>query len=121
MKTTYKLFHDNVLVKDSHRVLLGSPEVGKSVLFFIAALYKAEHGDKPVVYFRRTEEEDDISAFFMVRTDSGVRVYSCRDIDMKAEGAQLITISCASGSVNIDTKSIETVRSSAAEGFAFTQ
>jgi hypothetical protein len=48
------------------RALIGSPGVGKSVLFFLVALHKACH--TPVVYYRKTQNRDDQSLFFMNAT-----------------------------------------------------
>jgi len=80
MKTIFKRFAKDSLEFGSKRVLIGSPGVGKSVLFFIAAMYKALHGTYPVIYVRITEE-DDISAFGMFRTANGLKIYSCREIE----------------------------------------
>ena len=78
MMKVFKLIANDKLTINGNRVLLGSPGVGKSVLFFICALCKAEIGDKPVVYFRKTREEKRISVFVLLRTQSGVRFFSCR-------------------------------------------
>lgn len=74
------VFRQDTLKRNSNRVLLGSPGVGKSVLFFIAALYKAETLERPVVYFRKTREEKNISVFVMFRTADGLRVLCDRRV-----------------------------------------
>ena len=83
MKTIFGYFHKDRLTRNSNRVLLGSPGVGTSVLFFIAALEKALNGDKPVVYMRKTKEEHEVSIFVMVRISNGLRVFSWREIGKK--------------------------------------
>ena len=83
MKMIFKKFVDDEPVEASNRVLLGSPGVGKSVLFFIAAMSKALHGVHPVLYVRRTLEETEISAFGMFRSEGGLKIFSCRNIDKK--------------------------------------
>ncbi len=45
-------------------VLIGSPGVGKSVLFFLAALYQAQ--SSYTIYYRRTTNESDFSVFLMM-------------------------------------------------------
>jgi hypothetical protein len=80
MKTILGRFYKDRLSENSNRVLLGSPGVGKSVLFFIAALEKSLNGDKPVVYIRKTKEEHLVSIFVMIRVFNGVRVFSCRSV-----------------------------------------
>ena len=61
------------------RALIGSPGVGKSVLFFLMALNKARH--TPVVYFRRTSNAKDRSLFFMNANEDGtVRIVFTRKL-----------------------------------------
>jgi len=81
MKTIFRYFSTDILEQDSKRVLLGSPGVGKSVLFFIAALHKALDADKPVLYVRKTREENFVSFFFMARTDTGLKVFYNQKIE----------------------------------------
>ena len=53
MRRIFNYFRNDVLYRDSNRVLLGSPGVGTSVLSFIAALFQAERkspSEQPVVY-----------------------------------------------------------------------
>jgi hypothetical protein len=58
--------------------LIGSPGVGKSILFFLAALYQARMSK--VVYYRKTKQES-ISVFFMTpSTDGNVRIWFTRNI-----------------------------------------
>jgi hypothetical protein len=49
MRTIFRLFDERDF---GHTVLIGSPGVGKSILCFLAALYKAQK--KPVVFYRQT-------------------------------------------------------------------
>ena len=83
MKKIFGYFRQDVLKRDSNRVLLGSPGVGKSVLFFITALYKAETIRPPIAYIRKTREEKLVSVFVMFRTANGVRVFWSRDVRKK--------------------------------------
>ena len=60
------------------RALIGSPGVGKSVLFFLVALIKA--CNTPVVYYRKTRNANDCSLFFMnVTKDKKVRIVFTRN------------------------------------------
>lgn len=72
MREIFRLFHGDLEDEDVRRVLLGSPGVGTSVLFLIAALSKALTDSKPVVYFRKVREGKQVSAFVMNRTAEGV-------------------------------------------------
>jgi hypothetical protein len=45
-------------------VLIGSPGTGKSLLFFLAAVWKASRGKQPILYLRRSGVEP-ISIFYM--------------------------------------------------------
>jgi hypothetical protein len=45
-------------------VLIGSPGTGKSLLFFLAAVWKASKGKQPIVYLRKARKEQ-ISIFYM--------------------------------------------------------
>ena len=52
------------------RILTGSPGIGKSVLFFLAALRRALMHDEKVMYMRKTtQDEDKISVFIMEKTE----------------------------------------------------
>jgi hypothetical protein len=73
-------------------VLIGSPGVGKSILMFLAALRHAQVGKKPVVFLRRTNEED-ISVFVMEQVENqpdSVDVYFSRSI--RKLGTDLTTV-----------------------------
>jgi hypothetical protein len=48
----------------SRTFLIGSPGVGNSVLFFLAALYRAR--DKVTIYYRRRESGAASSVFIMI-------------------------------------------------------
>jgi hypothetical protein len=45
-------------------ILIGSPGIGKSLLFFLAAVWKASKGKQPVVYIRKSGKEP-MSIFYM--------------------------------------------------------
>jgi hypothetical protein len=86
MRNVFALFsNDTEVTPDDHnnnrRVLLGSPGVGKAVLFFLAALKKAHDSDVPVLYLRKTREESIISMFYMKKNGDGkVSVFFCRTV-----------------------------------------
>ena len=82
MKMMWRRFQQDRIEYDSNRVLLGSPGVGKSVFFFIAAMYKASvQLGVPVVYVRQTREERSVSAFVMFRATGGsLKIFSCRKL-----------------------------------------
>ena len=65
-------------------VLIGSPGVGKSILFFLAALYQAQR--RPIVYHRITKTEDEKASLFFVapQGDGKVRVWFTRNMDEEA-------------------------------------
>jgi hypothetical protein len=75
MRTVFGLFLEDAKKPrrkpDAKRsaALIGSPGVGKSILFFLAALYQASRGSK-VVYFRKTSE-GVISLFVMTPINDG--------------------------------------------------
>ncbi len=83
MKLIFSLFSQDTRGERSKprelkTVLLGSPGVGKSVLFFLAALYQAK--SSYTVYYRRTTKESDISIFLvMPYQNNTVRVWFARD------------------------------------------
>ena len=65
--------------RSKHTVLIGSPGVGKSILFFLAALYRAQYSY--VLFYRRTTSEDLVSLFIMVPNEEGsVRVWFSRNV-----------------------------------------
>ena len=66
---------------EKQRVLVGSPGVGKSVLFFLAALRRVVHHGEKVMYIRKTDNNPDISFFLMEKgDDSSVNVLSNRSL-----------------------------------------
>lgn len=81
MKQMLQKFHEDKIKLNSNRVLLGSPGVGKSVLFFIAALIHAWLNKRPVVYYRQTRAEKYASAFVMFAKADGLAVFAARNID----------------------------------------
>lgn len=84
MRDVFQLFRaDNEVTcfNNHRRVLLGSPGVGKSVLFFMAALQKAHDSSVPVLYLRKKREEELLSMFVMRKIGVGqVSVVFCRDL-----------------------------------------
>lgn len=71
MRQVFCLFRGDLEDDDYRRVLLGSPGVRKSIACFLAALWKALHDSRPVVYLRKVKEEKRVSAFAMNRTAEG--------------------------------------------------
>lgn len=67
------------------RVLIGSPGVGKSVLFFLAALRQAQmiESDKKVIFLRQTQDDSFISVFCMEPSNESdsVNVFFSRQVD----------------------------------------
>ena len=57
-----------VISKESHKtlVVIGSPGVGKSVVFFIAALNLAAIQKKRVIYVRWVESEEENPTIFLI-------------------------------------------------------
>ncbi len=84
MKQIFESFCEDIRGKRSKpralkTVLIGSPGVGKSVLFFLAALYQAQ--SSYTVYYRRTTKESDISVFLMMPDKNNVvRVWFTRHL-----------------------------------------
>jgi hypothetical protein len=65
MKRIFRRFQNDVMKPAREkRALLGSPGTGKSLLFFLAAVWKAAYGGQKVVYLRKTTAEP-ISIFYM--------------------------------------------------------
>jgi hypothetical protein len=65
MKRIFRRFQNDVMKPaGDRRALLGSPGTGKSLLFFLAAVWKAAYGGQKVVYLRKTTAEP-ISIFYM--------------------------------------------------------
>jgi hypothetical protein len=97
MREVFGLFHADIAIDPrpvpsvtSSAVLVGSPGVGKSVLFFLAALDQARKSK--TVYYRHPDLED-ISVFFMAPDESNeghVRVWFTRNV--KLEKHQSLTI-----------------------------
>lgn len=50
------------------RILTGSPGIGKSVVFFLAAVQRAATLEKKVLYLRKVEEQKAISIFIMEKS-----------------------------------------------------
>lgn len=78
--------------------LIGSPGVGKSILFFLAALFQAK--TSTILYYRRTRREN-VSLFCMGPTSdrTGVRVWFSRNVERDA-------VDCRGGvlSLNVDVR-----------------
>ena len=69
--------------------LIGSPGVGKSILFFLAALYQAQ--TSKIVYYRSTQSEITVSMFVMTPENDGtVRIWFSRNVDKEVEGLSYI-------------------------------
>jgi hypothetical protein len=68
MRQIFRLFcedADKVAPRMSRTVLLGSPGVGKSILFFLAALHRSQRN--VTIYYRFvSESEEDVSVFVML-------------------------------------------------------
>jgi hypothetical protein len=90
MRMIFDFFCDDIkadMTPDSkNTALIGSPGVGKSILFFLAALYQAT--SKMVVYYRLTKAPSErASLFFMAPAQNGgVSVWFSRNIDKGAIG-----------------------------------
>ncbi len=70
---------ERIKPRERQTVLIGSPGVGKSVLFFLAALYQAQ--SSYTIYYRRTTRENDISIFLMMPyQNNNVRVWFTRSL-----------------------------------------
>lgn len=93
MRTIFGLFREDVESKKragaKNTVLVGSPGVGKSILFFLAAVYQARK--RPVGYYRRTRSELEMASLFFMMPEEGadaaegkVRVWFTRSINKKA-------------------------------------
>jgi hypothetical protein len=91
MKVIFGLFledvkDDAVPPKSNSTALIGSPGVGKSILFFLAALHQARK--RMVVYFRFTKvRQEQVSLFFMMpmpEDATSVRVWFSRNVDIRA-------------------------------------
>jgi hypothetical protein len=88
MRTIFGLFlediESNKKAGAKNTVLIGSPGVGKSILFFLAALYQAQR--RPIVYHRITKTEDEKASLFFVAPEGGgkVRVWFTRNMDEEA-------------------------------------
>ena len=59
------------------------PRELESLSFFVAALEAALNGDKPMFFMRKTKEEHKVSMFITVRISDGLRVFSCREIEIE--------------------------------------
>ena len=61
MRTMFTMLVSKYEPEEEQRVLVGSPGIGKSVLFFLAALRRVVvHGEK-VIYVRKTRQEMKLS------------------------------------------------------------
>jgi hypothetical protein len=92
MRTVFGLFDQDVeqtprRPPDQRRsvALVGSPGVGKSILFFLAALHQAQKS--PTVYYRRTGSED-VSVFVMTPQAGGVGIWFSRDVKKDLLGGE---------------------------------
>lgn len=92
MRTVFGLFDQDVErtprrpPDQRHSVaLVGSPGVGKSILFFLAALHQAQKS--PTVYYRRTSSED-VSVFVMTPQAEGVGIWFSRDVKKHLLGGE---------------------------------
>lgn len=71
------------------RALIGSPGVGKSILFFLVALIKARK--TPVVYYRKTKNTSDYSLFFMNATKNEmIRIVFTRKLLPKTDSMTIL-------------------------------
>jgi hypothetical protein len=78
MRTIFGLFEEE---RDTYKtILIGSPGVGKSVLFFLAALRRATKN--PVLFYRKTKAVDYTSLFIMekVGQEGDVRIVFSRSL-----------------------------------------
>jgi hypothetical protein len=90
MKVIFRLFLEDVRgnavpPESNSTALIGSPGVGTSILFFLAALYQAQQ--RRVVYYRITNAEDEKASLFFMRPDAdgrSVRVWFSRSLDKEA-------------------------------------
>jgi hypothetical protein len=92
MRDIFELFCEDVKKKPTRvpeygeTVLIGSPGVGKSLLFFLAALYMAQKLPQPrithVIYCRRTKTIERVSVFIMTPNEKtgGVHVLFTRNL-----------------------------------------
>lgn len=63
------------------RVLVGSPGIGKSVLFFLAALGRARSDERRIImYFRKVVQELSVFVMRASATKGGVHVLFSRDL-----------------------------------------
>ena len=92
MRKIFGLYVNDSFPPNKRRtVLVGSPGVGKSILFFLAAIYRVYKQSNEqkwaTIYFRRTRAED-ISVFIMVpHTDTNhVHVIFTRTLDVRQVG-----------------------------------
>jgi hypothetical protein len=90
MRQVFDLFRKDAATKKrppNSTVLLGSPGVGKSILFFLAALHQAARGLR-VVYYRRTTRNHEADSLFIMSPSpqGGVRIWFTRRLDAGAEG-----------------------------------
>jgi hypothetical protein len=101
MRRVFGLFHEDVIrvprrkpSKAYSAALIGSPGVGKSILFFLAALDQACASN--VVYYRKSGEEP-LSVFVMTPSDDGrsVRIWFSRNVASKSLDRGLSTASIA--------------------------
>jgi hypothetical protein len=89
MKVIFGLFLEDVAFSKKagtkNTALIGSPGVGKSILFFLAALYQAQ--ERRVVYYRSTKTENEGASLFFMRPAPGdgssVRVWFSRNMDKR--------------------------------------
>jgi hypothetical protein len=61
--------------RKQRQVLIGSPGVGKSLLLFVVALYRAFCEEKSVLYIRKTKTSQELtSVFFMTKKDDKLEI-----------------------------------------------
>jgi hypothetical protein len=77
------------LTKASRRqkqILIGSPGVGKSILLFLVALYRAETEKKPCLFIRKTRNSQELLSVFVITKHQSaaagaLTVFHDRDVD----------------------------------------
>jgi hypothetical protein len=98
MRTIFDLIRDdagaNMEPDSSNTVLIGSPGVGTSILFFLAAVFQAQ--SKTVLYCRITKDKSErASLFFMAPAENGgVGVWFSRNMNKRAVRQQGGLSSC---------------------------
>jgi hypothetical protein len=83
------------LIKSSRKkrqVLIGSPGVGKSLLLFLVALYRAYREGKTVVYIRKTTSTFELISLFYItkKDDSSITIHYNRTIKKQLMTGELL-------------------------------